>query len=158
MIREEVREEADIIRYSGGEIPEVAFWNSLYHLTEEKEGPSLILSTEEERLLKRAVVERYLEIIKRDLQLENMDKPFYRGVRRASINWRRLKNFVLREGFSLEAVRLMVLERLRRFLLDVSRESKLLDVTQEELRVFVEELSFPVEALLWPRLIFQVEG
>ncbi|NPA49201.1 MAG: hypothetical protein GXO20_04410, partial [Thermodesulfobacteria bacterium] len=115
MIREEVLEEAEIIRHSG-EIPEVALWNSLYYLTTDEEGPRLTISEAEARILKRAVVERYLTIIERDLTVENIGKSFYRGVNRAMVNWERLAGFARREGFSLEALRQIVLERFRNFL------------------------------------------
>ncbi|NPB09999.1 MAG: hypothetical protein GXO17_06550 [Thermodesulfobacteria bacterium] len=148
MIRDEVIEEADLIRYSG-EIPEVAYWNSIYYLTEEADGPGLSLSASEERLLKKAVVERYLTIIARDLNVENIGQSLYRGVTRAATNWRRLKNFVRKEGFSLEAVRLQVLERLRLFLIEVSEKALRIDVREAELRSFVEELFFPPKVLLF---------
>ncbi len=147
MIRDEVIEEADLIRYSG-EIPEVAYWNSIHYLTEEDEGPGFSLSSAEERILKRAVIERYLTIIKRDLTAENIGQSLYRGVTRAAVNWRRLKAFVTREGFSLEAVRLVVLEKLRFFLREVSRNGLRLDVNQDELETFIRDLAASPKLLL----------
>lgn len=148
-IREEVREEADIIRFSGGEIPEVTLWNSIHYLTQDEDGPGLELSPFEERLLKRAVVERYLTIIERDLTVANIDQSFYRGVTRAAINWRRLKGFILREGFSLDAARWPVVENLRRFLEELSQAQRQIDVTEEELRAFIADLAFAASPLLW---------
>ncbi|PMP68938.1 MAG: hypothetical protein C0190_00760 [Thermodesulfobacterium geofontis] len=98
-IREEVLREAEVIKYEGGEIPEVFFWNSYFYLTEPPpKGLGLNLTKEEIQFLKKAVIERYLEIIKRDLTPENIEKPFYRGIKRVIINLRRLKNFAEKEG------------------------------------------------------------
>ena len=98
-IRDEVLREAEVIKYEGGEIPEVFFWNSYFYLTEPPpKGLGLILNEEELLVLKRAVIERYLEIIKRDLTPENIEKPFYRGIKRAIVNLGRLKNFAEKEG------------------------------------------------------------
>ncbi len=141
-IREPVLEEAELIRRDGGEIPEVTFWNCLHYFTEDPEGPRLELTPEELRVLKRAVIERYLFIIKRDLTYANIDKSFYRGLGRALINWRRLKAFVSREGFSLEALRLKVLEYLRRFLEDLCKAAQTLPFAKEDLQDFLEELAF----------------
>ncbi len=102
-IREEVLHEAEIIKYEGGEIPEVAFWNSFFYLTEKPpEGLGLNLTEEEILFLKKAVVERYLKIIKRDLSPENVGKPFYRGIKRVIVNLQRLKIFTEREGLKDE--------------------------------------------------------
>jgi len=98
-VRDEVLREAEIIKYEGGEVPEVFFWNSYFYLTEPPpKGLGLILNEEELLVLKRAVIERYLEIIKRDLTPENIEKPFYRGIKRAIVNLGRLKNFAEKEG------------------------------------------------------------
>ncbi len=132
MIREDVREEAEIIRHSG-EIPEVAFWNSIYYLTSDEEGPLLKLTSQEIRHLKKAVVERYLIIIERDLTVENIGKSFYRGVSRAMVNWERLSSFARREGFSQEALRQQVIEKFRRFLREISSNSLKIDVPSGKL-------------------------
>lgn len=98
-IRPEVLQEAEVIKYEGGEIPEVSFWNSYFYLTEAPpKGLGLNLTPEEVLILKKAVIERYLEIIKRDLSPKNIDKPFYRGVGRAIINLKRLKAFANKEN------------------------------------------------------------
>ena len=147
-IREEVLEEADIIRFSGGEIPEVALWNGIHYLTQDEEGPRLKLTPHEERFLKRAVIERYLTIIERDLTLANIDQSLYRGVKRAAINWQRLKAFMVKEGFSLEAARWFVHEKLRVFLMDLAQEGRPIDVTKEELQSFISALGFACLPLL----------
>ncbi len=149
-VRPEVLEEREIIRHSG-EIPEVAYWNSLYYLEKDPEGPKIKLSPQEKRLLKRAVVERYLVIISRDLNVANVGKSHYRGVKRAIVNWRRLKRFATRECFSREALRQSVLENLRRFLKEAKENGLDLDVGPDELKTFVAELSFSPQ-------IFRQEG
>ena len=120
MIRREVREEAELIFREGGEVPEVAFWNAYYYLTESPEGPGFNLSPEEIQLLKEAVVRRYLTIIERDLTVENIGRPFYRGVCRARINWERLSKFLKRQGFSLGPFRERLREKLQSFLKSLS--------------------------------------
>lgn len=98
-IRDEVLHEVEVIKYEGGEIPEVFFWNSYFYLTEPPpKGLGLNLTKEEIQLLKKAVLERYLKIIKRDLTPENIGKSFYRGITRVMINLKRLKDFAEKEG------------------------------------------------------------
>jgi uncharacterized protein YicC (UPF0701 family) len=114
-IRDEVLREAEVIKYEGGEIPEVFFWNSYFYLTEPPpKGLGLTLNEEELLVLKRAVIERYLEIIKRDLTPENIEKPFYRGIKRAIVNLGRLKKFAEKEG--LEADFKLGLEKIKNWI------------------------------------------
>ena len=90
-----------IVRHSG-EIPEVALHGSLYYLTQDPEGPGLELGHLEVRMLKNMVVERYREIIHRDLEPANRDLGLYRGMVRAQVNWRRLSDFCRKEGMDLD--------------------------------------------------------
>jgi uncharacterized protein YicC (UPF0701 family) len=114
-VKDEVLREAEIIKYEGGEIPEVFFWNSYFYLTEPPpKGLGLTLNEEELLVLKRAVIERYLEIIKRDLTPENIEKPFYRGIKRAIVNLGRLKKFAEKEG--LEADFKLGLEKIKNWI------------------------------------------
>jgi len=114
-IRKEIIQEAELIKHEGGEIPEVAFWNSFFYLTEPPpKGLGLALSEEEIKFLKRAVVKRYLKIIKRDLTPENIEKPIYRGVKRAIINLKRLKTFAEKEG--LEKDFRLALEKIKNWI------------------------------------------
>lgn len=102
-IRKEVLHEVELIKYEGGEIPEVAFWNSFFYLTNPPpKGLGLTLTEKELNLLKKSVIERYLKIIERDLTPENIEKPFYRGIERVIINIKRLKNFTKKEGLREE--------------------------------------------------------
>lgn len=91
-----LEEEILIVRHSG-EIPEVAMHGSLYYLTEDPEGPGIVLDEEDLGPLKEAVVERYREIILRDLTPENRDKGLYRGLARCVANWQRMNKFCRQE-------------------------------------------------------------
>ncbi len=122
-MRDEVRDEVELILKEGGEIPEVAFWNSYFYLTKEPpEGLGFELKPEELRALKEAVIERYMTIIERDLTAENIDKSLYRGPERAEVNFKRLKSFLEREGFRVEPYRQRVVVLAERFLKEVSDE------------------------------------
>jgi len=87
-----------IIVRNSGEIPEITFHSSLYYLTEDCDGPGLMLDEEELARLKNAAVLRYQEIILRDISVENFHKTIYRGVRRTLYNWQRWKAFTLRQS------------------------------------------------------------
>jgi len=104
-----------IVRHSG-EIPEVALHGSLYYLTCAPDGPGLVLSEAEIRTLKGMVVERYREIIGRDLEPANRDRSLYRGLARAAVNWQRLEKFCRREGLPAEAWRPEIRTALANFL------------------------------------------
>jgi len=114
-------EERLIVRQSG-EIPEVAFHGSLYYLTDDPEGPGLIVSSDERRELAEQALQRYREIILRDLCLENRGKSIYRGVERAAINWRRCRKFCARERLASGDLQAEVAAALRLFLHGESRE------------------------------------
>ena len=121
--KEFLEEEIFIVRYSG-EIPEVAYQGSLYYLTEDPTGPGIELDSGDTKPLSQAVVERYREIVLRDLEPENRDKNLYRGLARCIVNWQRLEKFCSRENLELTRIRSEVAEALQQFL---GRE--LVDVT-----------------------------
>lgn len=85
------------VRYSG-EIPEIALHSSLYYLTEDKDGPRIVLQEDDHKKLSDAAMQRYKEIILRDITVENRDRSSYRGVLRSISNWRRYKRFCHRQG------------------------------------------------------------
>ena len=93
-------EEAFAIEQSG-EMPEVAYHESLYFLTKDKDGPCLRLREEQLLPLKKAVIQRYIAIIHRDLIPENRDKQIYRGVERCVANWQRLNIFCQRTDMNV---------------------------------------------------------
>jgi hypothetical protein len=103
-----------IVRYSG-EIPEVALQSSIYYLTQDPDGPAITLDAEDLALLKGAVLERYQEIIFRDLEPDNRDKGLYRGLARCVANWERLCRFCRREGRGIGEIRREVAKALQRF-------------------------------------------
>ncbi len=116
-------EEALIIKHSG-EIPEVAYHNTLYHLTEDPEGPGIQLLPEDLVPLKQAVLERYQWIILRDISPQNRDRKIYRGLKRCAENWDRLKTFCYKEGMHINNFREKAAAALRNFLFRELEEVK----------------------------------
>ena len=110
-----LEDELLIVRYSG-EIPEVALHGSIYYLTKDPDGPRITLDARDLGQLKSAVVERYCEIIFRDLEPDNRDKGLFRGLARCVANWGRLSKFCQQEGRDVERIRSQVADALRRFL------------------------------------------
>jgi len=146
-LRKEIQDEIEFILYEGGEIPEVCFWNSYFYLTEPPpEGIGLKLSDEELKALQKAVIDRYLLIIQRDLTYEYMDKPFYRGLSRAITNIKRLRNFLENTGLYPEyegLLRRKIKRWFKKFKDDLKANGK--DIKKlfpkEELKKFREEVS-----------------
>ncbi len=90
---------------TSGEIPEVAMYSSIYYMTEDPDGPNIELHPDDVKDLKIAVIERYQEIILRDLAPENRDKGLYRGLARSVANWQRLTKFCAKENLDPGPVR-----------------------------------------------------
>ncbi|WP_181448004.1 hypothetical protein [Dissulfurirhabdus thermomarina] len=140
-----IAEEVLLIRHSG-EIPEVAFHGSLHYLTEDPEGPGLVLGKAHLHRLKVAVVARYRAILLRDLDPGNRDRRLYRGVARSIWNWRRLRDFCRREGLEAEEIRREAARALEAFLrceLDdvrAGRRTSCINCPAEDLRAFAREL------------------
>lgn len=141
-----------IVRHSG-EIPEVALHGSLHYLTCAPDGPQLLLSEAEVGALKMMVVERYREIISRDLEPANRDRALYRGLARAAVNWCRLEKFCRCEGLAAEVhareTRAALLRFLRQELADVAARRRLpsINCPSEELVSFAAALGLPPEEL-----------
>jgi hypothetical protein len=110
-----IAEEAFVVQHSG-EIPEVTFHESLYHLTEDPDGPGLKLNLDDIFPLKQAVVKRYRVIILRDLDPGNRDKRIYRGLVRCIANWQRLLKFCTQEKMDFSLIRAETAEVLQNFL------------------------------------------
>lgn len=146
-----LEDEAMIIKESGGEIPEVVYYNALYYLMEDPTGPRLNLEDKDLKPLKEAVRERYKLIILRDLEPDNRDKPIYRGLRRAIINWGRLKAWVKKSNLSLVDLKLEIARHLASFLDQICKESsdkidkRALNCKGEDLLNFIKELGLPLE-------------
>ncbi|MBU2550956.1 MAG: hypothetical protein KKB20_21275, partial [Proteobacteria bacterium] len=142
MIRPEIEEEAEGIAFQGGEIPEVALHESLNYLARNGLDPG----PEERRRLEAAVVERYQDIIRRDLNPNHRGLGLFRGPQRARINLKRLSAFARNHGFPLDQfieetgdmfLRYLQLERRD---VEAGRSYNTLGLTPEELPDFMIEL------------------
>ncbi|CAD7779069.1 hypothetical protein BLFGPEAP_02143 [Candidatus Methanoperedenaceae archaeon GB50] len=102
-MREEIVQEKEIIAHAG-ELPEVAFYSSLYFLTQEPEGPQLVLTPAEISFLKKGVIEGYKRIILRDLNPKIKGKTEFRSIERAIINFKRLKRYAYKEKFDISEI------------------------------------------------------
>lgn len=85
------------VRHSG-EIPEIALHSAIYYLTEDGNGPGMVLGHRQSRVLVDAADIRYREIILRDLHQKNRNTAVYRGVRRSIVNWQRYEVFCSRQS------------------------------------------------------------
>ncbi len=93
-----------IVRHSG-EIPEIAYNSSIYYLTTAEDGPRLILDEDHIDLLKKAALDRYCEIVTRDIIYANVNKSIYRGVKRSIQNYQRFCDFCSRQQLDFLLVR-----------------------------------------------------
>ncbi|MFZ5774006.1 MAG: hypothetical protein ACOY3Z_00780 [Thermodesulfobacteriota bacterium] len=146
-------EELLMVRHSG-EIPEIAFHSSIHFLTADPDGPGLTLTEADLAMLRRQVVERYHEIILRDLDPENRDKSIYRGVRRTIFNWQRLGKFCGREALAVEEeLRREIAAALLAFLRQETAEvlagkrQSCINCTSGELAAFARSLGIDPETL-----------
>ena len=134
-----------IVRHSG-EIPEVALHGSIFFLTQDPDGPGIEIAPKELQFLKKMVVERYQEIINRDLDLNNCDKSIYRGLARCIVNWQRMKRFCHREEIAIELFRndvaISLVSLLKKESLDIATDKRIssINCTALELSKFIEEL------------------
>jgi hypothetical protein len=104
-----------IVRNSG-EIPEITFHATLHYLTEDTDGPGLLLTQAELDELKDAAVKRYQEIILRDMNIENFHKSLYRGLRRSLFNWHRFVAFRKRQSIQADDFKKIAAKSLLLFL------------------------------------------
>ncbi len=154
-----LEEEALIVRHSG-EIPEVALHGSLYFLTTDPDGPRIQLGTTDLHYLKKMVVERYCEIIRRDLDPANRDKTIYRGLARSYANWNRLINFCDTENFSTKSIQCEIAAQLMDFMFNEVNEvhagtrTSCINLSVEFLRNFFMALGVSIQNLPtgWERL------
>lgn len=151
--RRELLEDEWLIVRNSGEIPEITFHSSCYYLTEEQDGPALQLTEEELTNLKDAALQRYHEIILRDISIENFHKTIYRGVRRSLYNWQRCMAFVQRQSVAGDTFRETAARALVLFLeqgvaaAGTSLPENFLNCTVQELRELREELGVSDEVL-----------
>jgi hypothetical protein len=109
-------EEEWILVRNSGEIPEVALHASFYYLSEDAEGPGLVLTEEEKGGLHQAALARYEEIILRDLDPANRDLSLFRGIRRANHNWYRYSRFCEQIGHNYTVFMQQAAQSLRAYL------------------------------------------
>lgn len=141
-----------------GEIPEIAYYGSLYYLGEDPEGPALLLTPAELAALQAQVISRYREIMLRDLTPDNRGLPVYRGIRRVIWNWERLGKFLRRHGLPPQPeLEQKVMAALQFFLANELQELRsgasrsCLNCTEAELTEFLKlfQLSQDSEAQDW---------
>jgi len=140
-----LQQEVDWIENSG-EMPEVAFYEAFYYLTEEEEGPKLILTLSGIKRLEDAAINRFKTIILRDLKFANRRSSIFRGLKRAIINYNRLKKYLKRKNRIDPGLEKMtgrfLLEYIRRECEEISdrRHYRTINCTREELKQFADEL------------------
>lgn len=144
-LTETIENEWYVVRYSG-ETPEIAYNSAIYHLTRAKDGPHVCLTEQQIDSLKDAAVERYTEIVLRDLQHVNCTKSIYRGIGRSIINYRRFCMFCTRQHLEVTRVRSQAAESLQVFIdteiyqLQRLGYSSIINCTFEELQDYALEL------------------
>ena len=147
-----LEEEWLLVRHSG-EIPEVALHASLHYLCEDEEGPRFILADEELKPLQDAVLERYREIVLRDLDVGNRDRSLFRGIKRALHNWYRYVRFSDTIGCSYEEFRAIAAQTLLLYLQEEAddvcsgKRTSSINCTTGALMSFVHTLGIDLEAL-----------
>lgn len=151
--RQELLEEEWLLVRHSGELPEVAFQSALHCLTEDPEGPRLRLHPEEIHPLREAAIDRYQEILLRDLCYENRGLTIYRGVKRAIFNWRRLVAFCRREERAFHNFREPVAQAFLRLVQESAQTAGRTDLalvfncTFDEISHFAQELEIRPEQI-----------
>ena len=144
-LTEAIENEWYIVRYSG-ETPEIAYNSAIYYLSRAEDGPHACLDEDQVKLLKNAAVDRYTEIVLRDLQHVNCCKSIYRGVGRSLVNYRRFCLFCRRQQLEVASVRSQAAEALLVFLeteirqLENDNRSSIINCTLQELQDYALEL------------------
>jgi len=142
-----------LVRHSG-ETPEIALHSAIYYLTRAKDGPRLILDIHHKELLLQAAIDRFEEIILRDLLHVNCGTTIYRGIHRSIINYRRFRAFCRRQQIDPDRMNRQVASALDLFLTTELAElgrltrSSFVNCTFAELQSFALELDFALTARL----------
>jgi len=150
--QEMLEEEWFLVRHSG-ELPEIAFQSALYCLTEDPEGPRLELHPAEIHTLREAAIDRYREILLRDLCYEKRELTIYRGVKRAIFNWRRLVAFCGRQEQACHTLRESMATAFLRLLQQSARQAGRADLAQvfnctfDDISSFAQELEISRELI-----------
>jgi len=144
-VAELIENEWYIVRNSG-ETPEIALHSALYYLTLSKDGPRINLNEEQVARLRQAAVDRFYEIIVRDLQHTNYGTSNYRGISRSIINYRRFCIFCERQKIGRSVLQQSAAAALLSFLeievVEVRRRQRpsIIDCSSEALRSFAADL------------------
>ncbi|MGX9725874.1 MAG: hypothetical protein ACTFAK_00725 [Candidatus Electronema sp. VV] len=131
-----------------GELPEVAYHAALWQLCGEPDGPRLILTETELRLLQDAALRRCQRIILRDLTPAFRDRSVWRGPQRSIYNWQRYLIFCRRLGrqhdllFQAQAAEALTayLAQEEEELRSGTRQCSSVNCTDEELLDFARQL------------------
>ncbi len=136
-----------LVRHSG-ETPEIALHAAIYYLTRAKDGPRLRLTSHHEELLRQAAIDRFREIILRDLLHVNRGSTIYRGIHRSIINYRRFCVFCRRQQVDPSGMSRQVAAALDIFLttelaeMGSLKRPSLVNCTFAQLQGFAAELGF----------------
>lgn len=144
-LSEILEDEWYLVRHSG-ETPEIALHSAIYYLTRAKDGPHATLTEDHLEMLKKAAIERFSEIVLRDLQHANCGKETYRGLGRSITNFRRFCTFCLRQKVDQGEVRRQAAEALENFLatelvlVSSGKRPSIINCSYHELQLFASEL------------------
>jgi hypothetical protein len=145
-VEELIENEWYIVRHSG-ETPEIAYNSSIYFLERAKDGPAIVLTNTQRKLLQNAAYDRYEEIILRDMYHENVGKSIYRGVARSICNYERFVTFCIRQnlqpGVVMHKAADMYSTFLQREFLNISSDGQqtVINCSYEDLREFATVLN-----------------
>lgn len=135
---------------NSGETPEIALHSALYYLTLSEDGPRIILNDDQIAWLRQAAVDRFCEIIIRDLQHTNYGTPCYRGISRSIVNYRRFCNFCERQKINRLLLRNVTAVALRAFLETEMEETKrrpsIIDCSWEALHSLASDVGIDLDA------------
>ena len=144
-LNEILEDEWYLVRHSG-ETPEIALHAAIYYVTRAKDGPRATLNSAQFERLRDAAVERFSEIILRDLQHANSSSKTYRGIRRSIINFRRFCTFCERQSVDPDEVRRQAANALLVFLakelveINCGKRPSIINCSRRELQFFAAEL------------------
>jgi hypothetical protein len=148
-----IEDELFLLRDSG-ELPEIAYHSSIYYLTEDQDGPGLVLTESEKSLLQEAALERCQKIVLRDLVPDNRGLRMYRGPRRSIYNWQRYCKFCRRTRRPVdELFRTKVAQAFINFIQQEMRDlaegegSSSVNCGQEDLIFFAEQVGISPDTL-----------
>ncbi len=145
-LNEILEDEWYLVRNSG-ETPEIALHSAIYFVTRAKNGPRATLTDEQFHRLREAAVQRFLEIVLRDLQHANSSTQEYRGIRRSIINFKRFGTFCERQRVDPCEVRRQAANALQVFLatelaeINCGKRPSIINCSYTELQLFAAELN-----------------